>query len=121
MKAHEIASAASGLVGGDRKAAYGDVLEGLARVAALWNGLLAAAGKAPAQPINEHDVAQMMVSLKQARAYTGPHRIDNHIDASGWAAVAGEAAARLAAPSHETFEADGLSASRVRDCGGSDM
>lgn len=95
MKAHEIASTASGLVGGDRKEAYGDVLDGLARVALMWNGLLTIAGKAPKQPINEHDVAQMMVSLKQARAYTGPHRLDNHIDESGWAAVAGEAAARL--------------------------
>ena len=95
MKAHEIASTASGLVGGDRKAAYGDVMDSLARVALLWNGLLAIAGKAPKHPINEHDVAQMMVSLKQARAYTGPHRLDNHIDESGWAAVAGEAAARI--------------------------
>lgn len=96
MKASAIANAASDLVGGDRKEAYGDVMLGLARIALLWNGILTVAGKAPKHPIDEHDVAQMMVSLKQARAYTGPHRPDNHIDEAGWAAVAGEAAARRA-------------------------
>jgi hypothetical protein len=96
MKAEAIALKAAELVGGDRKEAYGDVLNGLARIALMWNGLLAIAGKAPARPLNEHDVAQMMVSLKQARAYTGPLRLDNHIDAAGWSAIAGEAAARLA-------------------------
>ena len=96
MKAKAIASQAAELVGGDRKEAYGDVLNGLGRIALMWNGLLTIAGKAPARPLDEHDVAQMMVSLKQARAYTGPLRLDNHIDAAGWSAIAGEAAARLA-------------------------
>lgn len=96
MKARAIATAAAKLVGGDRKEAYGDVLLGLERIALMWNGLLAIAGKAPKQPINAHDVAQMMVCLKQARAYTGPLRIDNHIDAAGWSSVAGEAASRIA-------------------------
>lgn len=96
MKAKAVATAAADLVGGDRKEAYGDVLSGLDRIALLWNGLLAIAGKAPKQPINAHDVAQMMASMKQARAYTGPFRIDNHIDQAGWASVAGEAASRLA-------------------------
>jgi hypothetical protein len=96
MKAKAVATAAADLVGGDRKEAYGDVLNGLGRIALLWNGLLTIAGKAPARPLNEHDVAQMMASMKQARAYTGPLRIDNHIDHAGWAAVAGEAASRLA-------------------------
>lgn len=95
MKAKAIASQAAELVGGDRKEAYGDVLNGLGRIALMWNGLLTIAGKTPARPLNEHDVAQMMVSLKQARAYTGPLRLDNHIDAAGWSAIAGEAAARL--------------------------
>jgi hypothetical protein len=96
MKASAIIDSASKLVGGDRKDAYGaDPMPGFAKIALLWNGLLAVAGKAPKQPIDEHDVAQMMVSLKQARAYTGPMRFDNYIDESGWAALAGEAASRL--------------------------
>src|ERR1700719_5283567 len=97
MKSGKIIEAASVLVAGDRKDAYGaDPMLGFAKIALLWNGLLAVAGKAPKQPINEHDVAQMMVSLKQARAYTGPLRLDNYIDGAEWAALAGEAAARLA-------------------------
>lgn len=94
MKAKVIAQKATDLVGGDRKEAYGDVMLSLGRIALMWNGLLTIAGKAPKQPLNEHDVAQMMVSLKQARAYTGPTRVDNHIDAAGWSAIAGEAASR---------------------------
>ncbi|SFM00190.1 hypothetical protein SAMN03159423_4834 [Bradyrhizobium sp. NFR13] len=95
MRAKEVLTTAMELVGGDRKEAYGDVLLGLDRIALMWNALLTIAGKAPRQPINAHDVAQMMVCLKQARAYTGPLRIDNHIDAAGWSSVAGEAASRV--------------------------
>lgn len=91
-----VAHKAALLVSGDRQEAYGDVMLGLGRIALMWNGLLTIAGKAPKRPIDEHDVAQMMVSLKQARAYTGPLRIDNHIDEAGWSAIAGEAASRLA-------------------------
>jgi len=97
MKAKDIASSAASLVGGDRKEAYGDVILGLDRIALMWTAVLAIAGKAPKKPIDAHDVAQMMVGLKQARAYTGPLRLDNHIDEAGWAAIAGEAASRLAA------------------------
>jgi len=96
MKASAIAQSAADLVGGDRKEAYGDVLLGLERIALMWMAVLTIAGKAPRKPISAHDVAQMMVSLKQARAYTGPLRLDNHIDEAGWAAIAGEAASRLA-------------------------
>lgn len=95
MSARDIARKATKLVGGDRKAAYGDVLDGLAKIAVLWNALLTAAGKAPARPLDEHDVGQMMVNLKQARSYTGPHRADNHVDQAGWSSVAGEAAERI--------------------------
>lgn len=95
MKAQAIASAAANLVGGDRKEAYGDVTEGLGRVADIWNGILDAAGKSPAEPLNAFDVGQLMVGLKIARGYTGPFRPDNAIDQAGWSAVAGEAAAHL--------------------------
>lgn len=96
MKAKDISLRATKLVSGDRKAAYGDVMDGLSKIAVLWNALLMAAGKAPAKPLDEHDVGQMMVNLKQARSYTGPHRVDNHVDQAGWSSVAGEAAERLA-------------------------
>ncbi len=95
MKAEAIALAAADLIGGDRKAAYGDVVSGLKRIAILWNAHLHATGNAPARPLTAVDVAWMMTELKHARAYTGPYRKDNYIDAAGWAAIAGEAAARL--------------------------
>lgn len=95
MKAKLIAEKAADLVSGDRKAAYGDVTEGLERVAAIWNGVLTAAGKAPAAPLNAFDVGQLMVGLKMARGYTGPYRPDNAIDQAGWSAVAGEAAVKV--------------------------
>lgn len=95
MKAQAIASAAADLVGGDRKAAYGDVVSGLTRIAILWNAHLHATGNAPARALTALDVAWMMNELKHARAFTGPYRKDNYIDAAGWAAIAGEAAARL--------------------------
>lgn len=90
-----IALKAAELVSGDRQEAYGDVMLGLGRIALMWNGLLTIAGKAPKRPIDEHDVAQMMVNLKQARCYTGPLRIDNFIDEAGWSTIAGEAASRI--------------------------
>lgn len=92
MKAQAIASAAADLVGGDRKTAYGDVVSGLTRIAILWNAHLHMIGNAPPRPIGPADVAWMMSELKHARAHTGPFRIDNYVDACGWAAIAGEAA-----------------------------
>lgn len=92
MNAQAIAAAATSLVGGDRKQAYGDVISGLTRIAILWNAHLHATGKAGSKPLTARDVAWMMVNLKQARAFTGPFRVDNYIDAAGWAAIAGEAA-----------------------------
>lgn len=94
MKAGAIAEKAATLVSGDRKAAYGDVVRGLEKIAAMWNGTLAAAAVTVSRPLTAHDVANMMEALKIARRYTGPHRIDNYIDGAGWAAVAGEASSR---------------------------
>lgn len=96
MTAHRIAKAAARTVGGARHRAYGNPTFGLDRVAAIWNGILKAADKPPAKPLTGFDVAQMMVGLKMARGYTGPHRSDNAIDQAGWSAVAGEVAARFA-------------------------
>lgn len=95
MKANQIARKSASLVGGDRKAAYGDVTIGLARIAAIWNGILIAAGAIPARALNAHDVANMMEGLKIARRYTGPYRADNYVDGAGWAAVAGEAGEKV--------------------------
>jgi hypothetical protein len=95
MKIDDIMSAASALVSGDRRAAYGDPLDGFTRIAIFWNAHLHATGAAGPRPITALDVAWMMLEVKHGRAYTGPHRDDNYIDAAGFAGVAGEIASRL--------------------------
>lgn len=95
MKAKAITEAAATAVSGARHVSYGDPSIGLERVAAIWNGILVAAGAYPARPLNAHDVANLMEGLKIARRYTGPYRADNYIDGAGWAAVAGEAGAKV--------------------------
>ena len=94
MKAKAIAQKATDLVGGDRKEAYGDVIDGLTKIAVYWNAELEATGNAPPRPLAPADVAKFMILLKLARADTGPFRIDNYVDMSGWSAIAGEAASR---------------------------
>lgn len=94
MKAHEFASAASELVGGDRAEAYGDAYEGWSKTAALWNAILLAAGHQPI--IDAHMAATMMEGLKIVRRFTGPYSADHYVDSAGYAAVAGEIAERKA-------------------------
>lgn len=95
MKAHEICSSAEALVGGDRQQTHGDKVENHEKIAAVWNGILAAAGKSPASPLDAHDVANLMEGLKLARRYSGRFNVDDYIDGAGYAACAGEIAAEL--------------------------
>lgn len=96
MKAAEICNNAAALVGGDRATTHGDKLENHTKIAHLWNGLLMAAGKAPAKALDAHDVANMMEALKIARRYAGAFNPDDYIDGAGYSAVAGEVAAEMA-------------------------
>lgn len=93
MKAADIAAKAAELVGGDRAKTHGGKLANHACIAAVWNGILQAAGKLPATPLNALDVANLMEGLKIARRYTGAFNPDDYIDGAGYAAVAGEIAA----------------------------
>lgn len=99
MRAQAIAKAGAAAVGGARHRAYGDPANGLQRVAAVWNGILTAAGiPTTGRPLDAHDVANLMEGLKIARRYTGPYRADNYIDGAGWASVAGEVGAKVDRP-----------------------
>ncbi|HEY2011372.1 MAG TPA: DUF6378 domain-containing protein [Rhizomicrobium sp.] len=95
MKAVNILKAALALVGGDRQEQNGDKLPNHLNIAHVWNGILAAAGKAPAQPLDAHDVANLMEGMKIARRYAGRFNIDDYTDGAGYAACAGEIAARM--------------------------
>lgn len=93
--AETIATTAASLVGGDRARTHGDKVENHNKIAAVWNGILVAAGKAPAKPLDAHDVATLMEGLKIARRFTGSFNLDDYVDSVGYAAVAGEIASRF--------------------------
>lgn len=90
MKAHEIATAAAGLVGGDRARTHGDKTDNHQCIADVWNGIMTAAGKPPRRPLDAHDVANLMEGMKIARRYTGSFNVDDYVDGCGYSAVAGE-------------------------------
>jgi hypothetical protein len=93
-KAKDIATKAADLVGGGRADTHGDLLINHENIAHVWNGILRAAGK-NAAPLDALDVANMMEGLKIARRYTGTLNLDDYVDGAGYAACAGEIAARM--------------------------
>lgn len=95
MNAEDIANKAAELVGGDRAKSHGDKVLNHQKIAAVWNGILTAAGKSPVMPLDGHDVANLMEGLKIARRYLGSPNDDDYIDGAGYAAVAGEIRSRM--------------------------
>jgi hypothetical protein len=97
MKAKEIATKAAELVGGGRADTHGDLFWNHQNIAHVWNGILTAAGKEPTggQRLDALDVANLMEGLKIARRYTGALNLDDYVDGAGYAACAGEIAARM--------------------------
>jgi Domain of unknown function (DUF6378) len=92
MKASDIAFKAAELVDGEREHDHGDKIANHDKIAAVWNGILYAAGKPPAWPLDGHDVTCLMEGLKIARRFSGRFDPDDYIDAAGYAACAGEIA-----------------------------
>jgi hypothetical protein len=95
MKAPEILRRAADLVGGDRELTHGTKLENHAKIAAMWNAYLAIR-RNPAAPLNQTDVALLMVLLKVARTQLGAFNADDFTDMAGYAGCAGEVAEALA-------------------------
>lgn len=94
VKKIDIVQAAAKIVTGARQSTHGDATENHKKIAAVWNGILIAAGATPARPLNAHDVANLMEGLKIARRYLGDFNVDDYIDGVGYAAVAGEIASK---------------------------
>jgi len=90
VKAAAIANAAAALVGGDRERTHGNKTDNHQRIADMWNGVLRGMGKPTKLPLDAHDAACLMEVLKIARRYAGEFNIDDYIDGSGYACVAGE-------------------------------
>jgi hypothetical protein len=91
MKASEIATEAARLVNGDRNDTHGDKTTNHGNIASLWNAYLGIR-REPAARLSAEDVAIMMALLKIARTQTGSLNLDDHIDAAGYVAIAGEIA-----------------------------
>lgn len=89
MKAKDILEKAATIVSNDRNASHGDLVETHKAIAAVWNGILDAAGKLEI-PLDGHDVAMLMAGLKIARAYQGSYNEDDYTDLAGYAACAGQ-------------------------------
>jgi hypothetical protein len=91
MKASEIATEAARLVSGDRNDTHGDAAKNMGNISALWNAYIGNRPNWEAELTGE-DVAIMMALLKIARTQTGSLNLDDHIDAAGYVAIAGEIA-----------------------------
>lgn len=92
MKKEQILERAAQLVTGNRQQDYGDCYNNHAHIADFWTVYLS--GRyGLVEPLTAEDAANMMVLLKVARTATTKKR-DNFIDMAGYAAIAGECAAR---------------------------
>jgi hypothetical protein len=86
---------AASLVAGERDRQHGAKERNFANIAGHWTWWLRARGLLAADAeLTPVDVAQMMAGLKQARTLTGAHNPDDAVDHIGYAACAGELAAR---------------------------
>ncbi len=95
VRAVNIAMKAASLVGGDRNDQHGEMYQNHQNIAHVWNGILEAAGKLGGRALDAYDVANLMEGLKIARRYSGKFNIEDHVDAAGYAAVAGQIGAGL--------------------------
>lgn len=93
MKRQEILKAAAEIVTVDREQQYGKPEDNFAIIAAFWQTYLG-------HQISAQDVAAMMALLKIARISTGKYKPDNYIDLAGYAACAGEIAAKTEEINH---------------------
>jgi hypothetical protein len=95
VKAADVIRHAADLVSGDRAAQNGDATLNLQNIAAVWNGILTAAGVLTSRPLDAHDVANLMEGFKIARRYSGAFNSDDYADAAGYAGLAAEVQSKL--------------------------
>lgn len=89
MTREEVFAAAQNCVCGDREQDYGSPEASFDTIAKMWSAYLE--GKyCSSFALEPKDVAAMMILLKVARTATGHDKIDNWVDAAGYAACGGE-------------------------------
>jgi hypothetical protein len=79
---------AKSLVGGDRRAIYGDALDNFTRTGKLWAVVLGV------EEVTAEQVAMCMVLLKLDRLCSTPNHEDSWVDMIGYAALGGDIAMR---------------------------
>ena len=89
MISADILNEAAGIVAGARNDTHGDKERSFEAIAAMWTAYLDAR-RDPHGPVRSHDVANMMVLMKQQRAEWGSATRDHFVDQAGYAAIAGE-------------------------------
>lgn len=87
--AGSLLSEAAGIVEGVRNQQHGHKERSFEAIARMWSAYLMSRKK-PVGPVRAHDVAQMMVLLKQQRAEWGTPVRDHFVDAAGYSGIAGE-------------------------------
>lgn len=113
MNKVDIAKKAAEIIGGDRATSHGPALENHAKIAAVWNGILKAAGKHV--ELDAHDVANLMEGLKIARRYLGGFNVDDYVDGCGYAACAGEIRSKME-ENNQTWAYGGIIEVPSEDC-----
>lgn len=93
MTRADILAEASRIVTTDRNNQYGEPEVVFSAISGHWTWWLQDKLR-PGSLITDHDVAQMMVGFKQARAKGNPAHMDSFLDQCGYSAIAGELAAR---------------------------
>jgi len=86
------------LTTGDRNEQYGDPVDNMQSIGALWSAYLI--GKHRGETVDEHsfelsgeDVAHMLTLMKIARTFGPATHYDNFVDSAAYQAIAGECAA----------------------------
>ena len=95
MHRKEILARATELTLDDRAKTYGTPFDNLSNIAGLWSAYIIA--KYRGRTLDEvpfaltaEDVAHLNELQKMARTFTGEFHIDNYIDRTAYAAIAGE-------------------------------
>lgn len=86
MNRNDILDKAKSIINGERQGTYGNAEDNFSNIAAFWSTYLNT-------PIDNTDVANMMILMKVARNSSGVYKDDNYIDICGYAALGGEIAA----------------------------
>jgi hypothetical protein len=94
MKRDEILSASTAITMGDRNRIYGSPVSNMEQTARLFRAYLV--GKFGLNEecfqLSGEDVAQLLILVKMARSFRDAKYVDNYVDMTAYAAIAGECA-----------------------------